>query len=201
MTSERGRQWSPQRLPRRGNRTSRALAGVILRLWRWRVDGLFPDVPKAVIVVAPHTSNWDLIAGALAMLALGLRISWLVKHTVFRWPLAPVLRWLGGVPIRRNEGAGTVGQVVALFDERPALLLALTPEGTRRAVPRWRSGFSRIAAGAEVPAIPVALDWGRRHIRIGPTLTLTGDPEKDETDLRSWFAGTVARRPDKTNMR
>jgi 1-acyl-sn-glycerol-3-phosphate acyltransferase len=200
VTSESGSRWAPQRLPRRGNRVSRALAGTVLRLWRWRIDGPFPDVPKAVIVVAPHTSNWDFIPGALGMLALGLRISWLAKHTVFRWPLGPVLRWLGGVAVRRDERAGTVGQAVALFNEHPALLLALTPEGTRRAVSRWRGGFARIAAGAAVPAVPVALDWGTRRLRIGQTLTLSGNPETDEATLRAWFAGTRALRPEKTNL-
>jgi len=168
-----------------------------MRLWRWRFAGTFPDLPKAVLVVAPHTSNWDFIVGALAMLALGLRISWLGKHTLFRWPLGTLMRRLGGLPVRRDQGAGTVGQAVTLFDRHDRLLVALAPEGTRRAVARWRGGFSRIAAGAGVPAIPIAFDWARREVRIGTPVGLSGDPAADERTLRPWFADVVPRRRER----
>jgi len=183
--------------PRRGNRASRALARNLMRLWRWRFEGRFPDRSKALLVVAPHTSNWDFIVGALAMLALGLRISWLGKHTIFAWPLGPLMRWLGGLPVRRDAGAGTVGQAVALFRANDGLLLALAPEGTRRRVARWRSGFSLIAAGADVPAIPIGFDWGRRVVKLGPPMQLSGAPEADEQAMRPWYEGIVPRRPER----
>lgn len=168
-----------------------------MRLWRWRFEGQFPDRPKALLVIAPHTSNWDFIIGALAMLALGLRISWLGKHTIFAWPLGPLMRWLGGIPVRRDQGAGTVEQAVALLRSSDRLLLALAPEGTRRAVGRWRSGFSLIAAGAAVPAVPIGFDWARRVVKLGPPMQLSGTPEADEAAVRPWFDAIVALRPER----
>lgn len=191
---ERGR--SVGALPRRGGRAGRALAMAALRALGWSVAGPFPQLPKAVIVVAPHTSNWDFVVGVLTMLGLGLRISWLGKHTLFVWPLRALMRWLGGVPVRRGQAAGVVNQAVAAFRERESMLLALSPEGTRKAVERWHGGFSRIASEAGVPVVPVALDWGRREVRIGAPAACSGDPGSDEAVLRPFFEDVTARRAE-----
>lgn len=191
---ERGR--SAGALPRRGSRVGRTLALVALRALGWSVAGPFPQLPKAVIVVAPHTSNWDFVVGVLAMLGLGLRISWLGKHTLFVWPLRALMRWLGGVPVRRGQAAGVVNQAVTAFRERESMLLALAPEGTRKAVDRWHGGFSRIASEAGVPVVPVALDWGRREVRIGAPVAPSGDPRSDEAVLRPFYDGATARRAE-----
>jgi 1-acyl-sn-glycerol-3-phosphate acyltransferase len=174
------------------------MARWLLRRAQWRFVGTFPDVPKAVIIVAPHTSNWDFPLGILVIFALGLRISWLGKHTLFWWPLGPLMRWLDGIPVRRGESSGTVAEIVAKFHQRPLMLLALSPEGTRKAVNRWRMGFAHIAAGAGVPVVPVAFDWGRREVRLGHAFELTGAVEADEMALRSWFTGATGRNPEQT---
>jgi 1-acyl-sn-glycerol-3-phosphate acyltransferase len=166
---------------------SRALGRLLLRLWRWQVVGQFPNVPKAVLVVAPHTSNWDFLACMLAMFALGLRIHWLGKHTLFNGPLRPLMLWLGGVPVRRHSRSGTVTKLVETFQQRETLLLAIAPEGTRRAVTEWRMGFAHIAAGAGVPVVPIGLDWARRELRLGPAIMLSGDLDAAASDLRPWF--------------
>jgi 1-acyl-sn-glycerol-3-phosphate acyltransferase len=181
--------------PHRGNRVSRALARWALHRARWRLAGTFPAVPKAVIVVAPHTSNWDFPLGILVMFAVGLRIGWLGKHTLFWWPLGPVMKWLDGIPVRRDESSGTVAEIVARFHQRSRMLLALSPEGTRKAVTKWRMGFAHIAKGAGVPVVPVAFDWGRREVRFGPPFELTGTLAEGEMALRSWFAGVTGRNP------
>ena len=174
-------------VPRRGNRASRSLAWLAFRLWGWRFAGSFPDRPKAILVVAPHTTNWDFLVGMLALFALGLRISWLGKHTLFRWPLRPLMLWLGGVPVRRGSRSGTVAKLVETMRQRETMLLAVAPEGTRRAVTGWRMGFAHVAVGSGVPVVPVAFDWGSRLVRLGPALTLTGDLAVDERTLRGWF--------------
>lgn len=171
-----------------------------MRLIGWRFDGSFPNIPKGVLVVAPHTSNWDFIIGALALLAQDLRITWLGKHSLFWWPLGSLMRWLGGAPVRRGTGAGTVEQTVALIRNRDQVLVALAPEGTRSHVARWRTGFSLIAAGAAVPVIPVGLDWARRRVKLGAPVPMSGDPQADEATLRPFFADTGARRPSNTHM-
>ena len=174
-------------VPRRGNAASRGLSRLLLRLWRWRVVGQFPDVPKAVLVVAPHTSNWDFLACMLAMFAVGLRLNWIGKHTLFRWPLRPLLLWLGGIPVRRDSRSGTVATLVETFRQRETLLLAIAPEGTRRAVKEWRMGFAHIAAGAGVPVVPIGLDWTHRELVLGPAIPLSGDLDAAASALRSWF--------------
>lgn len=190
-----------QGLPRRRNPLTRALGRAAMAATGWRLDGAVPDLPKAVLVVAPHTSNWDFPVGVMAMFAHDLRISWLGKHTLFRGPLGMLMRILGGIPVRRGEGTGTVAEAIASFGAREQLLLALAPEGTRRAVSGWKQGFSRIAAGAGVPVVPVALDWGRRRVRLGPPFAMTGEASSDEATLRRWFAGVVACRPERTDLR
>jgi 1-acyl-sn-glycerol-3-phosphate acyltransferase len=192
------RSWSTElgpQVPSRGSRLVRALARWALRLWRWRSDGSLPDVGKAVVIVAPHTSNWDFVAGALAMLALGLRVTFLGKHTVFRGPLGGLMRWLGGIPVDRRVRGGVVAQVVDRFRSSDSLILALSPEGTRRRVERWHVGFWYIARGAGVPIAPVALDWGTRTLRFFPPFETTDDQAEDIAALQGLFAGIRGRRP------
>lgn len=145
-------------------------------------------MPKAIVVVAPHTTNWDFLVGMLTLFALGLRISWLGKHTLFRWPLRPLMLWLDGVPVRRDSGSGTVAKLVETMRQRETMLLAVAPEGTRRAVSGWRMGFAHVAVGAGVPVVPVAFDWTRRVVAFGPAFTLTSNLAADERTLRAWFA-------------
>ncbi|MEW6336056.1 MAG: 1-acyl-sn-glycerol-3-phosphate acyltransferase [Acidobacteriota bacterium] len=190
-----------QGVPRRRNPITRAIGRATMLLWGWRFEGVIPEVPKAVLVVAPHTSNWDFPVGVMAMFAQDLRLNWLGKHTLFDWPLGILMRALGGIPVRRGEGSGTVAEAISSFGGRAQLVLALAPEGTRQAVAGWKQGFSLIAAGAGVPVVPVAFDWGRRLVRLGPAFAMTGEPAADEATLRRWFAGTVARRPERTDLR
>lgn len=157
--------------------------------------GEVPDLAKAVIIVAPHTSNWDFPVGVAAMLALDLKLTFLGKHTLFEGPLAPLMRGLGGIPVDRSHpGAGVVEEMAARFRAADRLLLALSPEGTRTAVDRWKTGFYRIASAAGVPIVAVALDWARREIRFGPVLTPSGDLEADLAVFREFFADARGRR-------
>jgi 1-acyl-sn-glycerol-3-phosphate acyltransferase len=162
----------------------------------WRVTGELPTPPRAVVIVAPHTSNWDFPVCMLAMLALGLQIQFIAKHSIFFFPARYVLRWLGAEPVDRRVHAGTVSQAIEQFRASEARYLGIAPEGTRRRVDRWKTGFWRIADGAGVPIIPVALDWGRREVRILTAFTTTGDREADLAILRGMFRPEMARRPE-----
>lgn len=162
---------------------------------RWRVVGEIPDLAKAVIIVAPHTSNWDFPVGVAAMLALDLELRFLGKHTLFDGPLGPLMRGLGGVPVDRGQpGSGVVEEMAARFRASERLLLALAPEGTRSSVGRWKSGFYRIAVAAEVPIAAVALDWGRREVRFGPVVAPSGDLEGELAVFGEFFAGARGKR-------
>jgi 1-acyl-sn-glycerol-3-phosphate acyltransferase len=182
--------------PRRGTRFSRALARRLLALAGWRVRGELPFRPKFVLIVAPHTSNWDFVIGVLAMFATGLRASWLGKHTLFRFPLAPLLCWLGGEPIDRSAPQGTTGAAVERFRTRSHWVLGLSPEGTRRPVARWKTGFHRIAVRAGVPIVPVWIDYRTRTVGIGALFEPGPDEAADVARLRAQFRKDMARHPD-----
>jgi len=154
-----------------------------------------PNLRKFVLIVAPHTSNWDFPVGMSAKLALGLSAIWLGKHTLFRFGFGIILRALGGIPVDRSAKNDVVQQVSGEFAKRGQLVLALAPEGTRKRVERWRTGFYHIAHAARVPIVPVALDWELRAIRILAPFVTTGDVEGDIAKLRQLFEGLKGRRP------
>ncbi len=183
-------------LPRRSGRIGKNLGRAFLRSIGWHIAGQLPDLPKAVIIVAPHTSNWDFVIGIAAMFALGVRVSWLGKHTIFGALLGPLMRWLGGIPVDRRAPGGVVEQAVESFRGEPSLLLGLSPEGTRKPVPRWHRGFLHIAHGAGVPIVPVTFDYRRRRIVLADPVEPGSGVEADLDALRPFFSHTSPRRPD-----
>ncbi len=160
-----------------------------LRLRGWRLSGAPPDRKKFLVILAPHTCGWDLLLGLLAAAGFRLRISWLGKHTIFRWPVNGFLRRLGGIPVRRDSPHGVVGQVVAAFAAADSLVIGMTPEGTRTLIPCWKSGFYHIASDAGVPVVPASLDRATRRITLGPALELSGDVGRDMDAIRAFYAG------------
>jgi 1-acyl-sn-glycerol-3-phosphate acyltransferase len=167
----------------------------LLALFGWRVDVRWPPPPKAVIAVYPHTSNWDFVIGILARAAVGLRVSWIGKDTIFRWPFGALFRKLGGLPVNRREHKGVVAQMQAEFARRPFLWLAIAPEGTRAHTDHWKSGFYRLACAAGVPLGLGYLDYGRRVVGIGDWIKLSGNAGEDLARLRAFYAGKSALRP------
>ena len=182
-------------MPRTGSALSRALGRWTLAALGWRIEGTIPDLPKLVIIAAPHTTNWDFVVGMAAKMALGLSVLWLGKDSLFRGPLGVVMRSLGGVPVDRSNASDVVSQVIQEFSRRDRMVLGLAPEGTRKRVERWRTGFYHIAHGARVPVVPVALNWGARALQIGDPFTTTGEVDADVSELQRRFTGVVGRRP------
>jgi 1-acyl-sn-glycerol-3-phosphate acyltransferase len=166
-----------------------------MRRWGWRFEGAFPALPRFVVVVAPHTSNWDFFVGVTAKFALGLKAVWIGKDSLFRWPVGPLLRRIGGVPVDRSAPNAVVRTMVDEFARHEAMVFVLAPEGTRKRVERWRSGYWHIAHEARVPIIPVGFDFARRCIVIGPPLHTGDDLAADEQRLRDFARGIAPRRP------
>ncbi len=183
-------------MPRRGNALTRAVGRLVLRLMRFRLVGALPPVPRCVLIAAPHTSNWDFVLGVAAMLALNLRVAWLGKHTIFRFPVAGLLRFWGGVPIDRRSAEGVVETVARQMREAAQFYLALSPEGTRRKVERWKSGFHRIARAAGVPIFTVVLNYKLRQVELGPLYETSDDFEADLARLQARFSAEMAYRPE-----
>ena len=167
-----------------------------MRLSGWRIAGNIPDVPKYVLIVAPHTSNWDFFHGFCAYLVLRLDNSWLAKHTVFFWPLGILARRFGGMPIDRSRGSNIVRLCVAEFARRPRMSITVTPEGTRGKVKEWKLGFYYIATEANVPIVPVALNYPERLVMILPPFTPTGDIGVDLPKIKALYSARMARFPE-----
>ncbi len=146
-----------------------------------------------VMIAAPHSSNWDFIVGVAAKLGMRLRVKFLAKDSLFRFPLGLLMRELGGIPIDRSSSNAVVTSTIAEFQRRAQLILVIAPEGTRKHVSRWRTGFYHIAHGAGVPIVTAAFNWGERAIQIGAPFYTTGDVEADLRALQERFSG-VARR-------
>jgi 1-acyl-sn-glycerol-3-phosphate acyltransferase len=151
------------------------------------MEGQFPEQTKFVIVVAPHSSNWDFVLGLAVKFALRMKVSWLGKHQLFKAPFGSLLRSLGGIPVNRSSPHGVVGDCVQAFAESSAMMLALAPEGTRKAGRVWRSGFYQIALGAGVPILPVGFDFGQHAIRFFPMFHPSGNFEADLATLLDQF--------------
>jgi 1-acyl-sn-glycerol-3-phosphate acyltransferase len=189
----------PPNVPRaKPNAFARWLGRSVLRLGGWRVVGTLPDVPKVVIIAAPHSSNWDGIWGFAAKLALGFDVRILGKAELFWWPLGNLLRALGVMPVDRASPHGTVQQVVDLVVDSDRIWFALAPEGTRKRVERWKTGFWKIAHGAQVPILLAYFHYPDKVIGMGPLFETTGDMEADLKAVRDWYRPWVGRNRDTT---
>ena len=176
-----------------------ALARGVLRLFGWRVvaDGL--PARQGVVVVYPHTSNWDFVWAMLAKWALGVEITFWGKATLFRIPLmGRWLRWLGGIPVVRDAPNGVVGQMAQRLREARErdefMWLGLSPEGTRRLTAGWRSGFHQVALQAEVPVVLAYLDYPRREVGLDSAWRLSGDARADLACFARRLQGRTGRR-------
>lgn len=177
----------PPQVPRFQDSWLRACCRGILRLAGWRLAGRFPDVPQAVLIGVPHSSWWDGVWGLLMKVAVGADVKFMAKQELFAGPLGYLLGKLGGVGIDRSAAKGVVEQMVDQFARHPRLWLGITPEGTRKRVSRWKSGFWHIAEQAGVPVLPVYFHYPEKTIGLGPLYRTTGHLETDLLHLRRFF--------------
>jgi 1-acyl-sn-glycerol-3-phosphate acyltransferase len=173
-----------------------ALARFLMRITGWRFEGDVPDVRKMVLIVAPHTSNWDFPLGLMAKIARRLGGTFIGKHTLFRWPFGVFMRALGGIPVDRSAATGFAREVARAMREADQMTVVLAPEGTRRRIPQWKSGFYRIAVEASAPILPVGFDYPRKVVFFAPLFHPTGDYEMDLQQLRSHYRPEMAKKPE-----
>jgi 1-acyl-sn-glycerol-3-phosphate acyltransferase len=171
---------------------------LFLRLAGWRLEGALPNLNKAVVIAAPHTSNWDLVYMLAVSWALGVRPAWLGKREIFRFPFGGVMRWLGGVPIDRSVRANVVEQVAQRFAAAERLFLVVPPSGTRKRAAHWKSGFYHMGRRANVPILCAFLDYGRKVGGLGPMLVPSGDAGLDMPPIRAFYDNVTARYPELT---
>ncbi|MBS3797118.1 lysophospholipid acyltransferase family protein [Pseudoalteromonas sp. BDTF-M6] len=186
----------PANIPRTHSRFGRWLGTKVLNWFGWQVVGEFPEQGKFVAAVAPHTSNWDFVIAIAVKMHLQVRIRFLGKHSIFVWPLAPLLRKWGGIPVDRRSSHGVVAQVKTLFDNSDALILGLAPEGTRKYTPQWKSGFLHIAKAAKVPVVPMALDYSKKQFVIMAPLEVGEDIDATLAQVQALFPAEMAKYPE-----
>lgn len=167
----------------------------LLNISGWQIEGQLPDCAKYIVIVAPHTSNWDFIVGVLARGALGTRIHFLGKHQLFIPPWGWFFRAIGGSPVDRRKNNNLVDTAVQLFESKADYKLALAPEGTRSPVTHWKCGFYHIASKAGVPITPVGLDFSRRTVIIRTPLQPCGVITTDMQDILSFYRTIKGRHP------
>lgn len=163
------------------------LAGWLLRLMGWKaMDPPVPE-PKCIILGAPHTSAWDFVISYLYYTSVGGKAYVMIKKEFFIWPLGPILKSLGAIPVDRGKGAPLVRQMINAFEGHDRLHLAIAPEGTRKATARWKTGFHTIAKAANVPVYLGYFDWKRKEVGRGVKIELTDDLQEDLIKIRTWY--------------
>jgi len=175
----------------------RKFAHLLLWIGGWTPIGGVLDDPKAVLVAAPHTSNWDGFWALVYKVAVDLDVKFFAKKSLFWFPLGNLLRWLGAIELDRSRAVNAVQLAIDEFDRNETLYFGLAPEGTRSLKPGWKSGFYRIARGANVPVYIGFLDFGNKRIGIGPKVDLTGDPDVDLAAIGKHYADIKGRWPEK----
>jgi 1-acyl-sn-glycerol-3-phosphate acyltransferase len=182
--------------PIRVNLLSHWLGCLVAWITGWRLEGEFPNIPKFVIIVAPHTSNWDLPTAVMLSFVARIHGSWMGKHSIFWPPLSWILRGLGGFPVERSSHHGLVKQAVDELARRDIMVLGLAPEVTRSCTEYWKSGFYQIALHAGVPVVPCYLDYQRGIGCITDAITLTGHIKTDMDKIRAVYASVIPRHPE-----
>jgi 1-acyl-sn-glycerol-3-phosphate acyltransferase len=175
----------------------KSVARSLFRLFGWKVVGGAPEVPKAVLVVAPHTSSWDFIVGVFSRAILEIQIKFIGKESLFRPPFGWVFRSLGGYPVKRTERQDTVKFVIDLFNQHESFYFSLSPEGTRQRTEQLRTGFYSIAKGAGVPIILVGFDYAKREVQMQPPFYPTEDQEADFAHILSYFRTVKGKYPER----
>lgn len=160
----------------------------MLRFWGWTLEGRVPTDKKILLIAAPHTSNWDWVIGVAGLLALGIRLTYIAKHTLFKGPLGWVMKKTGGVPVDRESAERTVDEIVRQFNQSERLYYAIAPEGTRKQVERWKTGFLRVAYKAKVPVLMVSFDYREKRILIGDCAELSGDIDRDLESVQRYYS-------------
>lgn len=188
-------------VPRRGGKLTPIIASYLLKIAGWRTVGHIPDIPQAVVLALPHTSNVDGIYAIPSLFALDLKISIMGKHTLFKVPvLAQLLNWIGVIPIDRDNKGSVLQANIDKFKTGEPLFLGLSPEGTREYTKKWKTGFYYLALGANVPILPVALDYKTKEIRFLSLIHPTGDIEADLPKICTQYYGVIPRHPERLSQ-
>jgi len=163
----------------------------------WKIIGtISPEIKKCVLIVVPHTSWHDFYLGLFTRGILGFDINFVAKKELFRFPFGAYFKWMGGAPLDRQKNENKVDAMAKIFETREVFRLAIAPEGTRKKVTEWKTGFYYIALKANVPIVPVAFDWSKKEVRLSELFWPTGNKEADFKILEQNFKGALGKVPE-----
>ena len=178
----------PERL--RGKRPIllRKIARFGINISGWTIKGMVPDEERIVIIAAPHTSNWDFVLAMLAIFGLNIKLRWLRKHSIFKPGFKNFFKWLGGIPVYRDNPSNLIDNVVKIVKREKSIVIAMTPEGTRKKVKRWKTGFLRIAKQTQSKILLISIDAPTKSIEIGKIFNPTGNSEDDLAFIQKYYS-------------
>ena len=176
------------------------LGKLVLSIFGWKVKGSISEDfsnQKLVVIVAPHTSNWDGIFGVATVAGLDAKITFIGKHTAFKYGLGAFLRYMGGIPVDRSKPGGIIRDAIDQIKKIDGSLIAMSPEGTRSKVKEWKTGFLRIAKELNTNIIPASLDFAKKEILLGKAFVPSGNNEEDIRALKEYYSVFTAKHPEK----
>ena len=188
----------PERL--RGSRSKilRKIARFGINISGWTIKGNVPDEERIVIIAAPHTSNWDFILAMLAIFGLNLKVRWLGKKSIFKPGFKLFFEWLGGIPVYRDNPSTLIEKVVNIVKKEKSIVIAMTPEGTRKKVKRWKTGFLRIAKQTQSKILLISIDAPTKSIEIGKIFNPSGNSEEDLAYIQNYYSAFRGINPQKS---
>lgn len=162
----------------------------------WKIIGSFPNIDKCVVIVVPHTSWVDFFLGLLVRKIWNQEVNFIAKKSLFKPPFGWYVKWVGGAPIDRSKSSNTVEAIATIFNSREKFRLALSPEGTRKKVTEWKTGFYYIAKEANVPIVMVAFDYGKKQVKVSEPHTTSTNIDVDFIQYKTFYKGVVGKVPE-----
>lgn len=188
-------------IPKRNGSVVSPLSFWLMKAAGWKNVGEIPNISQAVVLAIPHTSNMDGVYALPNLFALDIKISIMGKHTLFKVPvLKQFLSWMGIIPINRSVKGSVLQASIDMFKDGKPLFLGLAPEGTREYTQQWKTGFYYIAVGANVPILPVALDFNTKEVRFLDPVYPTGNIEEDLPKIYAQYEGVIPYRPERLSQ-
>ena len=178
----------PERLRGKRSILLRKIARFGINISGWTIKGMVPDEERIVIIAAPHTSNWDFVLAMLAIFGLNIKLRWLGKHSIFKPGFKNFFKWLGGIPVYRDNPSSLIDNVVKIVKREKSIVIAMTPEGTRKKVKRWKTGFLRIAKQTQSKILLISIDAPTKSIEIGNIFNPTGNSEDDLAFIQKYYS-------------
>ncbi len=178
----------PERLRGKRSLLLRKIARFGINISGWTIKGRVPDEERIVIIAAPHTSNWDFVLAMLAIFGLNIKLRWLGKHSIFKPGFKIFFKWLGGIPVYRDNPSNLIENVVKIVKKEKSIVIAMTPEGTRKRVKRWKTGFLRIAKQTHSKILLISIDAPTKSIEIGKIFNPTGNSEDDLAFIQKYYS-------------